>query len=124
MKEQLWQGIIRGTPHQVLAEQRATHISISIEPVNEGFLTDLLKDTSSFAKKHPFLTGMAAYYAYDSVRNYLKAKSSAVRLRAKDHKEFANYKSMIKAMEQNGWKVVKSGYVAGTTQYEWELHNK
>lgn len=124
MKQELWQGFIRGQPTKVLAEERATHISISIEPVNEGFLTDLLKDTSSFAKKHPTLTGMMAYYAYDSVRNYLKAKTSAVHLRAKDHKEFANYKSMVKAMEQNGWKVVKSGYVPGTTHYQWELHNQ
>ncbi len=124
MSIELWQGFLKGQPHRLLVEDRDETTTIILEPVREGFLTDLLKDTVSFAKNHPFLTGMLAQHAYDSVKKYIQAKSSALNLYAKDVSERPKYQEMIKDLEKNGWKVVKSRYVPGSTQYHWELHRK
>lgn len=123
MKETVWEGVFRGEPTRIVAESNGEYTSYEIQLVTEGFLTDLAKGATSFAKAHPYITGFMAGWAWDAVKEYNKAKKNAIRFYAKDLPERTKYSKMVdELVRKQGYHVVKKGYKG--TGYEWHLQKR
>lgn len=119
----IWTGVYQHTISELLVTEDDKGMHCEIRPVNEGLLHNIAKGAMSFAKAHPFITGWAAAAALDSLRKYNEAKKQAIHFYAKDMPERIKYTKMVKEMEKNGYRVVKSGYKGGS-EYFWELHRR
>lgn len=127
MEQVLWEGICGGEPLKVIAKSTETGVEIRIEPITEGFLTDLVGGAVTYAKAHPVLATIAvapwAKMAHDAFKKYKLTKDTALKFYAKDQPERTKYFKMVKELEKTGqYKTVKSGYRG--TGYYWELDRR
>jgi hypothetical protein len=123
----LWEGICEGKPIRITGEQVGSDLSIEINAITEGFLTDLVGGAVSFAKAHPIITTVAlapwARIAYDAFKKYKLTKDTALKFYTKDINKRNEYFKMVKELERTGqFKIVKQG--VKDTGYYWELHRR
>jgi hypothetical protein len=118
-KEVIWEGMVRGKPTRLLAENS----TITSEILTEGILSGIVAGTIGFAKAHPFLTTIIGLSAYDAVKKAMDKKSKTVNFYAKDKAEKNNMQAVIDTMVKSGYKIVKQQY-KGSNGYEWELTSK
>jgi hypothetical protein len=120
VKTCIWEGLIRGVPHQLLVEE-GEELVVSLEKSSSGPLFEVFAGLKTFVSAHPFLTGYLTGMGLDALKKYNEAKKTAIKLYAKDVTERSKYTAMVKEMEKNGYKIVKQGYIHGTGYY-WELN--
>jgi hypothetical protein len=123
VKTTVWQGFLLGKPHRANLEEKTNHYELILEEVlDESFMVDLVKGTTSFAKAHPVLTGFMVNWAAKTLINYQRNKKNMI-VYAPTPAERPKYFKMINDLKKTGWTVVKSRYMSGSG-YEWELKQK
>lgn len=123
MKEKIWEGVYEGKAANVVVEPTASGTLYHIELLESGFLHDIIGGVTSFAKSHPWITGMMAGWAWSAIEKYNKAKRDAVQFYAKDMPERIRYEKMVNDLvRKGGYEVVKHGYEG--TGYHWELYRR
>lgn len=80
----------------------------------------ILKGLGTFAKDHPFITGVIAGFAVDALSKYFKNKKYTTKFYAKDITERTFYRKMVEQLMKTGhYKIKKQGYE--DSGYTWEL---
>jgi len=118
-KEVIWEGMLRGKPSKLVAEDSA----ISFEPLTEGLLSNIAAGVWGFAKAHPMLTTIAGLTAVDAWKKYKDKIDKTVKFYAKDKTEKQGMQPVVDQMVKSGYKIVKQAY-KGASGYEWELVKK
>lgn len=113
----IWEGMVRGKPARLLAEDS----TITIEPLTEGVISSIATGVWGFAKAHPFLTTIVGLSAYDAIKKSQDKKTRTVNMYAKDKEQKNNMQAVVDTMVKSGYKIVKQAY-KGANGYEWELY--
>lgn len=101
-------------------EDGVKQLNIQTKP---SIIKGVVGAATEFASKHPFITGVAALWAYNAVKKYTQNKKYTTRFFAKTTEDKRLYDKIVSDLMKTGhYKLVSSKYVDGGKI--WELQRK